>query len=501
MSDAFAVRLGTQKFFWLGLVSMVALLLGYLLASYFLLAGLLVIGGVAVLVLPYHTKISAYMAFATFNSALILPFFPGRPYLWEFAALLAWSGLVITISLREYAEDAWETILKNKGLFIGLVGYCLVLLSIMYFRGVGLRILGSSQMGGRFYFQQLSCAVFPFLYVAHRLDPQTFTRLFKMQCVLTGTFLISDFIFSIAPGSLMFLLQFFEVPGDAVNFERSALSFGIRRFQSLSFISQGILFLTLSRFSLDEILGKRSLYLLPFCATVFGIGLLSGHRYLVMIVVVTLFFMAFSQRLFTPRNIIAGMTFILVGYILAIAFAQKMPMAAQRALSFLPLVEVHHQAEYDAASTLETRRILRGIGMKMIPDYLWLGRGFGQDALGDYSLFWDPTQVQYHVDQGRFFNGMVGLLVNTGLAGTLMMLLFLFSGTLLAFKVMKILREFGCEDDFSRIASIITGLWMANAIGFILLHGDSEYAMKTFSLQAGLLLICHYHLEKRHLAS
>ena len=67
MSDAFAVRLGTQKFFWLGLVSMSALFLGYLLASYFLLAGLLVIGGVAVLVLPYHAKISAYMAFATFN--------------------------------------------------------------------------------------------------------------------------------------------------------------------------------------------------------------------------------------------------------------------------------------------------------------------------------------------------------------------------------------------------------------------------------------------------
>jgi O-antigen ligase len=139
--------------------------------------------------------------------------------------------------------------------------------------------------------------------------------------------------------------------------------------------------------------------------------------------------------------------------------------------------------------------------MKMIPDHLWLGRGFGQDALGDYSLFWDPTQVQYHVNQGRFFNGMVGLLVNTGLLGTFMMLLFLFSGTLLAFKVMRILREYGCEDDFARIASIITGLWMANAIGFILLHGDSEYAMKTFSLQAGLLLICHYHLEKRHHAS
>ena len=38
---------------------------------------------------------------------------------------------------------------------------------------------------------------------------------------------------------------------------------------------------------------------------------------------------------------------------------------------------------------------------------------------------------------------------------------------------------------------------MANVIAFIVLHGDSEYAMKTFSLQAGLLVVCHYMLRDR----
>jgi len=32
---------------------------------------------------------------------------------------------------------------------------------------------------------------------------------------------------------------------------------------------------------------------------------------------------------------------------------------------------------------------------------------------------------------------------------------------------------------------------------FIALHGDSEYAMKTFSLQAGLLITCQYMLRDR----
>ena len=88
-------------------------------------------------------------------------------------------------------------------------------------------------------------------------------------------------------------------------------------------------------------------------------------------------------------------------------------------------------------------------------------------------------------------------MVNTGLFGTLFMFLFLFMGSVLAVKVILHLREHGVEDEFSRVSCIVACLWMANVIAFIVLHGDSEYAMKTFSLQAGLLVVCHYMLRDR----
>ena len=133
----------------------------------------------------------------------------------------------------------------------------------------------------------------------------------------------------------------------------------------------------------------------------------------------------------------------------------------------------------------------------MIPQYLWVGRGFGQSGQGDHSLKWDPTAITYHINQGRFYNGFIGLMVNTGLFGTCFMLLFLFAGSVAAIKVIFHLREHGVDDEFSRVSCIVACLWMANVVAFIALHGDSEYAMKTFSLQAGLLIACQYMLRDR----
>ena len=77
------------------------------------------------------------------------------------------------------------------------------------------------------------------------------------------------------------------------------------------------------------------------------------------------------------------------------------------------------------------------------------------------------------------------------------MLLFLLAGSVVAIKVILHLRKHGVDDEFSRVSCIIACLWMANVVAFIFLHGDSEYAMKTFSLQAGLLITCQYMLRDR----
>ena len=115
----------------------------------------------------------------------------------------------------------------------------------------------------------------------------------------------------------------------------------------------------------------------------------------------------------------------------------------------------------------------------------------------DLSHIWDPTYITMHVNQGKFYNGFIGLMVNTGVFGTLSMLIFLWAGSYLAYSVMAHLRLYGCEDWFSRMSCILASVWMANLSAFLFFHGDSEFAMKTFSLQAGMLIACKRCLDYR----
>jgi hypothetical protein len=497
MLDTFDFRAAIQRYCWSVLIGFLAVFLAYLLAAnaaMMLVAGL---GTVWLMLLPYHCEISIRVAIATFTSALILPFFPGRPFVWEFAALLGWTGLAVVLSVRRQHQAMQSIIRSNLGLFLGVIGYCIILLITMYYRGFGLRILGSEQMGGRFYFQQLACAIFPLLFAARPLNEQTLTRLFYLQCLLSATYLVSDFVFSFAPKGLLFLLQFFELPNDALAFEIGARGFGIRRFQSLYIISTGLLYLLLARHNLRDFFSRKGIFLIPLSCTLFGVGLLSGHRYLSLILAPTLFFCAFAQRFSNLKhNLIVCVTGAVV-MIFIYAFASDLPLAAQRAVSFLPGIQVSKFSQEDASSTLEMRRILRRLGMDMAPEYLWIGRGLGQSAAADYSWQWDPTGVSTHINTGRFYNGFVGLLVNTGMFGTGFMMLFLGAGSVLAWKIIQYLRTHGCEDAFARICSLFSSLWMANVVAFLFFHGDSEWAMKTFSLQAGLLLACYFHLQQR----
>ena len=486
-----------NRIFWFCVIILGALFVGFQLASSKFLLSLSVVLIGWVVTLPYHAKLATYLSIATFSSALILPYFPGRPYIWEFAAFLAWSGLFITISLRHYTPDAARYFRENRLLILSVLLYCVVLVITMYHRGFGLRIMGTDQMGGRFYFQQMMCAIFPVLFIMIRLDERTLFRLFVIQCLLTLTFLVSDFAFSIGGAGLFGLLQFFELPGDATNFEKQYQQFGIRRFQSLSIIGQGLMLLVLALHRLEDYFSRKAVYLVPLTVAIFGAGLLSGHRYLSLILIISVLFIAYTQRFFHNfHNVIKSCVAGLAILIPLVIWADKLPLSAQRALSYIPGIQIQSSARINGEATLNTRRLLRERGWNLIPQYFWVGRGFTMPAK-DYSHIWDPTYLTMHINQGRFYNGFIGLMVNTGFFGTLAMMIFLGAGSAIALSVMKILREQGCHDIFALTCCVISSLWMANIIAFLFFHGDSEFAMKTFSLQVGMLIACKRCLINR----
>ncbi len=482
--------------FWYGVIAISALLLGLLLAMDQFAIAALVAGFGWLVLLPYHTRLSLYLATITFSSALILPYMPGRPYLWEFAAMLAWTGLPISISLRKYPLRFGETLRENRWLFVGIAIYCVVLGITMVMRGFGLRILGSGQMGGRFYIQQFLCAIFPLLFSACRVEEKTFVRLYALQWLMTVTYLVSDFVFSGAAGKLLVLLQFFELPNDALAFEIQSMRFGVRRFQSLGFVGQGLIFVLLISNSLRSFFSQRGFWLLPLTGAILVGSLLSGHRAILVGLAITLLIYSWTCRFLSARHVIVGCVAAALAIGAIYLTSERLPQAAQRAVSMLPGLKVDALVAVDASSTMWARKTLFNVGLTMIPEYFWLGRGFAR-YLDDYSNSWDNTTIMFHINQGKFYNGFIGLMINMGFFGTVGMLIFMFAGTRIAWRIIQHLRSHGCEDSFARAAGLVASLWMTNVFSFLFLHGDAEWAMKTFALQAGLLILCHNLLRER----
>lgn len=495
-ANAVDVRLRLQFLIWYGVMGLGVLLLGMFMASDQFFAAFIVAGVGWLALLPYHAPLSLYLALGTFGSAFIVPFLTGRPYLWEMAALLAWTGVPIVIFLRRYPEGFGRLLRDHKWIFVGAFLYCAVLVMTMLVRGVGLNILGSTKVGGRLYFQQIICAIFPLLFLVVKLDERTMVRLLLTQWALSATYLISDAAFTLG-GAMTGILNFLEIANDAVNFEISAMRFGIRRFQSLAFFGTAMILLLLALYNLRDYVGRRVLWLLPLTIALTATAVASGHRVVLLQIGGTALVVAVAQRFLHAGNLlrvtVVGTAMLATIYLTV----DLMPQSAQRAVSFLPGLRVDMHSKMDADRTWGMRRALFRIGYGMIPEHFWVGRGFHK-YMTDLAPYHPQQQaLMFHIDQGVFYNGFIGLMVNTGVFGTLGMLIFLYGGTRVAVRIVRHLRKHGCEDTFSRIAAVSSGLWFTGVFLFLFLHGDAETALKSFSLRAGLLIVCDKLLRDR----
>lgn len=492
------------KFVLLGVCLAGAVLVGLLLAGAPLLLVLFVASLAWLFTLPYHSTLALVISVVTFNSALILPAVPGRPFFWELAAVLGWSGLLVSLALRQGDPGVRERLYRNRYLFIGVIGYVLVLLMMIYFRGIGIRVFSRgaeiSQMGGRLYLQQIICAIFPFLFVLRPLNEKLLVRLFLLQCALSVTFLLSDLVFSYSQGALYNVLLFLELPSDGVNFEMQDMNFGLRRFQSLFLFSLGMLCILWIWRPMRDYANGSAVWLIPLTGALFGLGLLGGHRALVLLVMVALFVCLWAQRFITAQRLLVLLFIASFSYLALKVYVRDLPLAAQRALSVLPGMEVDRLAREDGQATMDGRRSLRKAGWEAAQDYLWVGRGFGKMPNSSlYEYRYDMTY--YFVDNGIFFNGTIGLLVNTGIPGTFFFFLVLAGGSVPMVRILRYIRREGADDLFLRTSCVLAGLWAAQVFSFVFLHGDSEYALRTFALPAAMLLACDWHLSRRPVRS
>ena len=129
-------------------------------------------------------------------------------------------------------------------------------------------------------------------------------------------------------------------------------------------------------------------------------------------------------------------------------FTDTLPLPAQRALSVLPGLKVDALAQMDADNTYLVRMELFKTGWKMVPDYLWIGRGFpvyGAVLTTREHSF--TATVSLLAANGVFAVGPLAVMIDTGLPGFVFFMLMLFGGSLVAGRILRLLwlHQYGCS--------------------------------------------------------
>jgi hypothetical protein len=431
-------------------------------------------------------------------AALIVPFFPGRPFWWELCALLAWPSLLAYGLVNRRKIEALNLDKNERWALGALAGYVVVLVALMVYRGVGFRVFGGAQMGGRFYVQQIILAIVPaLLVVASPSKKQLFFAVIA-GWILSLTYLVSDFSFSAGGGAMQRILYFFEIPTDAINFELGYEQTGMRRFQSLWYAAAAGLACIWTLAPLRELFGKYALAAIPAMLALLALGLGSGHRTLLVLSVLTLIFLTLFQRVWTPMRLIAGLLILTAGTGALYGIADKLPLPVQRSISFLPGIEVLPLAKRDAVDTLNDRIGVLKMGIQDIPRYLWVGRGFGMERLDQIPRDAAHDNVYIGYLNGIFYNGTLGLLLKTGLIGFLVTAVFIIWVSRMALELVRLASARGAAGQswFDRFSILASAQWFSLVVFFYLTHGDASLWTQTFGLPSALIIICRRHLQQ-----
>ncbi len=494
---AIEARMQVQKgFLWIVML-VAAVVFGFYMAVDSPMLVMATLGTVWLGTLPYHGRLSAVMAITTYGSAFMLPMIPGRPFLWEISALLGWSGLVMLVILRRTDPEFGANLRRNRWAIFASIAYIGVLFYLMRTHGFGIRAFGGDRIGGRVYLQQIACTVFPILFCALKFDERSLYRLYLVHLVLSVTFMVSDF--ALAGGTeLWWVFYFLDLANDAISFEMGTSAGGMRRFQSFTIVAVAMYQALLVMQPMRRFFDRHVIFTAPLLLGILAMGLPGGHRGILVMFIGIGLLCGWAQRIFNAPRVLMALAIATLLTATVYTVARDLPLAAQRTLAVLPGIEINAVAVEDARATYEGRVTMRQIGIDLIPNYLWRGRGFGLADEAVPYFGYDPYGViTEHVNMGRFYNGPIGLMVNTGIPGTVFLMGFIFFVSRVAYRILVYIRRHGANDGFLRLSCVVASLWLTQTFVFIFVHGDADFAMNTFGLIAGIVLSCDWALRRR----
>jgi hypothetical protein len=453
-----------------------AIFAGYSLAHPYEFKGLAVLGFVLVgIAFPLLMKWHHALLILAWNSFLIVFFLPSQPSLGIVMGIVSFGMSLLARTMDKNKKFIGVPSLTLPLIVMGLI----VVETIVLTGGIGSRILGSDNYGGRRYVTVFGAILGYFALTAQPIRPKNrklFAALFFLSA-LTGA--ISDLAYALGP-SFYFLFAF--VSANLASLQAITQE-TLLRFSGLSFASMALWYFLFLRYGLAGTLQnpfRLLLLLLAFAGSLFG-----GYRSSIIVLGIVFLYQFYYEGLTRTKHLFLFLVGFLLSGVLLVAFIDSLPLSFQRSLSFLPL-NVDPRARQDAEGTLDWRLQIWKTVLPDVPKYLLVGKGYSFNAT-DYFLTQEAmkrgayTSYEDTLISGNYHNGILTTIIPLGAAGMVAFLWFLWAG----FRVLKRNYRYG-DPSLRRVNTFLLAYYVARTVFYFVFYGQFDGDLAFFTGVLGL---------------
>jgi O-antigen ligase len=456
-----------------GICLPLAVFLGYLLATPLDFTTVGVVGGVVfVLAIPLLLRWHHFWLVAAWNASAVIFLLPGKPPVWMALAALSFGVSILQYTLnRNLKFLSVPSVARPLLLLTGVV-----LITMEFTGGFGLRSAGSGTSGGRFYVEFLVAVVGYFAIINRRIPSQRIGL--YVACFFLGgaTILIADLPGKVNP-AFNFLFLFFPVTSplaflqekDVI--EQTSL---VSRGAGLAAAGSAVYVFMLARYGIRGVLDLAKPWRLAVFCTAIPLALSGGYRSTFIVFTMTFAVLFYLERLHHTRWLLVAIAMLLAGGGLTVLFASRMPLSIQRSLAVVPFIPIDPLARMDAETTSEWRIELWRQLVPQIPQYLLLGKGYA---------FSRAEQAQVRIGGGyrdtemvaNYHNGPLSVILPFGIFGLLAFIWLLVAGL----RVLYQNYQFG-DPALHNINTLLFASFIVSVIYFFAVYGQFYLEMRSF---------------------
>jgi hypothetical protein len=451
-----------------------AIFLGYLLASPLDMSNEAVVGGVlAVLTFPLLLRWHHAMLVLSWNMVALAFFLPGKPPI--FFPVCAVSLL---LSILHYVLHRKQKLIYIPSLAWPMLFLALVLAGTSFMTGgIGIKAFGGAAYGGKKYVYIFGAIAGYFALASRSVAPKYAPLYIKLFFLSSLTMALGRLVTSISP----IFPPDFTAWVNMTNVDSTGG--GIDRMAGLGNSSAAAAFCMLALYGIQGIFDLRRPWRSALFAGLIGATLMGGYRSLMISIALTFCIQFYLEGLHRSRLL---PVFVLVALIVAactLPFVSRLPLSAQRTLSFVPGLEVDPLVKADAEGSTEWRLNMWARVWPQVPSHLLLGKGYAEDpaemdALNLSAQFQTAGLDPFEGSEaaGDYHSGPLSLVMPFGLWGVAAFLWFLCAGV----RVVYLNYAYG-DRRLSTINAMLLASFIAKALFFFFIFGSLYSDMAQFT--------------------